>query len=76
MDTTKLHPIEKIAADLGRSPFTVRGWVKRKLLKKTKVGGKVYISEQDLEDFIRRCNDGSPPSAGAVNTAVPLAATA
>jgi excisionase family DNA binding protein len=48
----------------GVSRWTVYTWMSQGRLRKTKVGSRVMIAEQDLESFIAGCN--SEPPAGTV----------
>jgi excisionase family DNA binding protein len=48
----------------GVSKWTVYTWMSQGRLRKTKVGRRVMIAEQDLESFIAGCN--SEPAAGTM----------
>lgn len=76
MESGNYLAVVEVAEEVRVSPWTVRAWITKGLLKRTKVGGRVLVAKEDLEDFIRRCNEGTPPAAGAMNTAESLAATA
>jgi excisionase family DNA binding protein len=55
--TNVLLSVEQAAERLGGvSRWSVYSWLSQKKLRKTKVGSRVMISEQDLQAFIARCN--------------------
>lgn len=55
--TTVLLSVEQAAERLGGvSRWTVYSWLSQKRLRKTKIGSRVMIAEDDLEAFIAGCN--------------------
>jgi excisionase family DNA binding protein len=53
----RLYSITEVAAHLGGvSKWTVRAWVSQGRLRRTKVGSRTMISEDDLTMFLRVCN--------------------
>jgi hypothetical protein len=50
----QLFDVESAAKMLGNvSPWTVRAWLSRGLLQRTKLGRWTMVSEKELERFIR-----------------------
>jgi excisionase family DNA binding protein len=47
---------------------TVRGWIKKGLLPKSKAGGRVLITRQSLDDFIRS-SSGNQPATNELHAA-------
>jgi hypothetical protein len=49
-----LHSIPSSAEFLGGiSPWTVRAWISRGLIMRTKVGGRTFVRESELRRMIR-----------------------
>jgi excisionase family DNA binding protein len=49
--------VEEVARRLGGiSRWTVYSWMQQGRLRKTKVGSRVMVSEENLQDFIDDCN--------------------
>jgi excisionase family DNA binding protein len=60
MDAGKLFSVEEAAALLGGiSKWTIHAWLAKGKLRRTKVGSRTMISEQDLQAFIAKCNPES-----------------
>jgi excisionase family DNA binding protein len=60
--TNVLLSVEEAAERLGGvSRWTVYTWMSQKRLRKTKIGSRVMISENDLQAFIARCNPEPEP---------------
>ena len=49
-------PLYVLAKRLDVEPATVRNWYDKGTLKATKLGGRLFVSPKDFEDFIARCN--------------------
>ena len=65
---SQLHDVEEIARRLGGvSVWSVYSWLSQGRLRKTKVGSRVMISENDLQDFIASCNP-APAEKGTIST--------
>lgn len=47
---------KEIAARCGVTEDCVKHWMTDGLLKRTKLGGATRVSEDDFQDFRRRCN--------------------
>jgi len=50
---TQLYSQKEVASLLGVSTPTVRKYVKQEKLKTTVIGGRVYISEDEIKRFIK-----------------------
>jgi excisionase family DNA binding protein len=58
-----LLSVEQAAERLGGvSRWTLYTWMSQKRLRKTKVGSRVMIAEEDLQAFIASCNPESEES--------------
>jgi excisionase family DNA binding protein len=57
---SEIRSVEEAARRLGGvSKWTIYAWLSQGKLKKTKIGGRVMISETDLQAFIAACNPES-----------------
>lgn len=55
--TNSLLSVEQASERLGGiSRWTLYAWMSKGLLRKTKVGARVMVSEVDLQAFLARCN--------------------
>ena len=45
--------VQEIAERYRVAPQTVRGWLHRKQLRKSKIGGRVLVEERDLSAFLK-----------------------
>jgi excisionase family DNA binding protein len=55
--TYLLLNVEEAAKRLGGvSRWSIYSWMSTGRLKKTKIGRRVMIAENDLQDFVDRCN--------------------
>jgi excisionase family DNA binding protein len=60
--TVSLLSVEQAAERLGGvSRWTLYAWMSKGLLRKTKVGSRVMVSEADLQAFLARCNPEAHP---------------
>lgn len=55
--------VPELAKRIRKSKSCVWAWITAGNLRKTSIGGGAYVSESDFQDFIRRCNEKSTPSA-------------
>jgi excisionase family DNA binding protein len=51
----RFHSVATVARQLEVSEKSVRRFIKRRLLRAYKIGGKIRISEDDLRSFILAC---------------------
>lgn len=52
----KLFDVTAAAEKLGGvSPWTIRSWLSQGRLKRTKVGRRTMITEEELERFVKHC---------------------
>ena len=53
----KLFSVTQVADLLGGiSPWTIRAWLSKGILRRTKVGGRTMVSEGELERFLTQSN--------------------
>jgi excisionase family DNA binding protein len=53
----KLLSIDEAARALGGlSKYTIEAWLSQGKLRRTKVGSRTMIREEDLRDFLANCN--------------------
>jgi len=70
--TTKSHyPVEEVAQLTGRSDYTVRRWIKEKLIVATRIDGtgprgRLLIPRCELEKLIRLGLGGTVPEAALI----------
>ena len=62
MPVDELYSVPALAERLGNkrggpSQNTIRDWIKNERLQVTRVGRRVMISESQIQDFLRSCND-------------------
>ncbi len=50
--------IAEVAEAFGREPRTVRSWIERGLLEREKIGGAVFIRVDQIEEMLRRSEQG------------------
>ena len=57
METEKFYSVPEAARFLGGiSKWTVYAWISKGKIRKTKIGSRTMVSEQDLRAFVERCN--------------------
>ena len=57
MAIDKLFSVAQVAELLGGvSPWTVRAWLSKGVLRRTKVGGRTMVSESEITRFLAESN--------------------
>jgi excisionase family DNA binding protein len=65
MALERLLSVKEAAAALGGvSVWTIRAWLSRGVLRRTKVGGRTMITESELSRFLMECAAKAKTSKG------------
>jgi len=60
IDNVVLYTLDEVAEKLAITTRTVRAYMKKKGLKSQRIGSRLYISKENLKDFVTGDNDVEP----------------
>jgi hypothetical protein len=62
MGERRLQPLRARASEIGVSEITLRRHIRQRILGHHRIGAKIFISDQQVEDYMRRTERSAQPA--------------